>query len=170
MTETRTDTHYTVHCAQPGERNGVVYAHEFCFGYVAPLVYSASRLCECPCHAPPDPNPRDWLAALARAEASYCDHVGTERVERTAHGYLGDAPRGTRQTICVDCGTILDAIAPARPDERAYHEAIGWLVGAIEDKHPGFVQNQADRARGHNDPVAAVLDDWAGRLAPEVAS
>jgi hypothetical protein len=48
-----------------------------------------------------------------------CDHQphpGTpwtgEWTVRTAHGYLGDAPRGTRQTLCVDCGTVLAEVAP----------------------------------------------------------
>lgn len=39
--------------------------------------------------------------------ADTCDHVGAERVTRTAHGYLGDAPRGTAQILCGDCGATL---------------------------------------------------------------
>lgn len=33
-----------------------------------------------------------------------CDCVGTGRVTRVAHGYLGDAPRGTVQVLCAECG------------------------------------------------------------------
>lgn len=39
-----------------------------------------------------------------------CDHVGEETVTRIAHGYLGDAPRGTRQTLCAACGFLLEEV------------------------------------------------------------
>lgn len=45
-------------------------------------------------------------------EPEMCDHVNTERVTRTAHGYLGDAPAGTVETLCADCGAEVDH-APA---------------------------------------------------------
>lgn len=35
-----------------------------------------------------------------------CRHIG-DTVERVAHGYLGDAPAGTVQTLCADCGLEL---------------------------------------------------------------
>lgn len=62
------------------------------------------------------------MAALVKAEArrntdqarSLCRHDG-ETVERTAHGYLGDYPRGTVQTLCVECGAELDDPAPLGP-------------------------------------------------------
>ena len=53
-------------------------------------------------------------------DAELCDHrphPGTPwtgaRTTRTAHGYLGDAPAGTIQTLCVDCGTVLASEPPA---------------------------------------------------------
>lgn len=36
-----------------------------------------------------------------------CDHIGTERHVRTAHGFLNDAPAGTKQNLCADCGEWL---------------------------------------------------------------
>lgn len=45
-------------------------------------------------------------AVRVASEIEPCDHSG-ETVQRVAHGYLGDAPRGTVQTLCVDCGTEL---------------------------------------------------------------
>jgi hypothetical protein len=38
-----------------------------------------------------------------------CDHRG-ETVTRIAHGYLGDAPAGTRQTLCAACGALLEEV------------------------------------------------------------
>lgn len=52
-----------------------------------------------------------------------CTHDG-ERTERTAHGKLGDAPAGTIETLCADCGTVLKVEEPA-PDahlEAAYDD------------------------------------------------
>lgn len=45
--------------------------------------------------------------AEARAVA-FCDHVGTDRVTRTAHGYLGDAPAGTIEILCGACGAEVE--------------------------------------------------------------
>lgn len=39
--------------------------------------------------------------ALTEPEA--CDHSG-DTVERVAHGYLGDAPAGTVELLCSECG------------------------------------------------------------------
>lgn len=47
------------------------------------------------------------LAAAARTlAANACPHRG-HVIERTAHGYLGDAPAGTTQRLCADCGAEL---------------------------------------------------------------
>lgn len=48
------------------------------------------------------------LAVPVTDEPELCDHEGAERVTRTAHGYLGDAPAGTVQTLCADCGLVLE--------------------------------------------------------------
>lgn len=53
---------------------------------------------------------RPSAETLAKAKEALCDHVDTERHRRTAHGYLGDAPRGTVQTLCGDCGFVLAEI------------------------------------------------------------
>jgi len=45
----------------------------------------------------------------ADAWVADCDHVGTRRFHRVAHGFLGDAPKGTRQTFCVACAAEVDA-------------------------------------------------------------
>ena len=39
--------------------------------------------------------------------------------------------------------------------------AIGWVTGAIESDHPGYLLNQAELAeqRGNSD-IAAVLREW----------
>jgi hypothetical protein len=42
-----------------------------------------------------------------------CDHSG-ETTTRVAHGYLNDAPRGTVETLCADCGTVLASVPPTR--------------------------------------------------------
>lgn len=42
------------------------------------------------------------------AELELCDHVDDERVERIAHGYLGDAPAGTRELLCAGCGSEVE--------------------------------------------------------------
>ena len=43
--------------------------HTECLGYVAPLVYSDTRPCSCPCHD--YGQTRDFQAAMRRAKASY---------------------------------------------------------------------------------------------------
>jgi hypothetical protein len=43
--------------------------HSPCYGYVAPLVYSTVKPCECGCHGAE--NPRDLDAALNRAIDSF---------------------------------------------------------------------------------------------------
>jgi hypothetical protein len=40
-----------------------------------------------------------------------CDHQG-DTVIRVAHGYLADAPVGTVETLCADCGVCLKSEAP----------------------------------------------------------
>ena len=60
------------------------------------------------------------------------------------------------------------AQAPITHDE-ALHQAIGWLVGALQSEHPGFLASEAASARsGGHDQVADVLLGWlspAARMA-----
>lgn len=42
--------------------------HTICYGYVAPLVYSNTKPCECSCHATTG---RDFPASLSRALLSF---------------------------------------------------------------------------------------------------
>lgn len=56
-----------------------------------------------------------------------------------------------------------DQYAPTREHR---HQALGWLINAIESELPGFVLRQSDIARRDNPEIAAVFEDWAARLAP----
>lgn len=44
-----------------------------------------------------------------------------------------------------------------------FHEAVGWLVQAVEADHPGFVAAQVERARHTGNPAAA---EGLARLLP----
>lgn len=50
--------------------------------------------------------PFDWNEPNSDQTCDLCRHTGTTST-RIAHGYLHDAPRGTAQILCNDCGTIL---------------------------------------------------------------
>lgn len=41
-----------------------------------------------------------------------CTHPASERFDRTAHGYLGDAPAGTIQEMCAGCGAVIAEVTP----------------------------------------------------------
>lgn len=41
-----------------------------------------------------------------------CSHEGEPTSTRVAHGYLGDAPVGTVQTLCDACGFVLEEVRP----------------------------------------------------------
>jgi hypothetical protein len=56
-----------------------------------------------------------------------CDHVGAT-VERIAHGYLGDARRGTRELLCVDCGAVLRS-GPVSGCEYCAGQGLGYVDG-----------------------------------------
>jgi hypothetical protein len=43
-------------------------------------------------------------------ENGLCIHPLDERTTRVAHGFLGDAPRGTVQTCCTGCGSVVEVI------------------------------------------------------------
>jgi hypothetical protein len=73
-----------------------------------------------------------------------CDHVGTGRVTRTCHGYLGDKPAGTTETLCVECGAeISDPVnywseqlereAEAVEAENGHDAYRGWSFGEGAD-------------------------------------
>lgn len=75
-------THWTVSCFD-GDR------HSQCNGYVAPLVYSVNRPCQCPCHD--TEHPRDYKAAVTRAELSYYGPQG--RPPDSTVSYSAPIPR-----------------------------------------------------------------------------
>ena len=49
------------------------------------------------------PAPAELRAIERLNRLTTCAHGG-ETVTRTCHGYLGDGPAGTTETLCVDCG------------------------------------------------------------------
>lgn len=56
---------------------------------------------------------RDEVFDIFNDGSRPCGHTG-ETTTRTAHGYLGDAPKGTVETLCADCGTVLATTEPTR--------------------------------------------------------
>jgi hypothetical protein len=45
---------------------------------------------------------------LPRYQPIPCDHPAARRIERVAHGFLNDAPAGTVEVLCGDCGAEVD--------------------------------------------------------------
>lgn len=115
-----------------------------------------------------------------------CDRCGKETrtvsVTVSLNIVAGVPEYGERDLVgdwCVGCliAKTLD-LGHRRPDFDAArsaagigdtHEAIGWLLGALDRHVPGFVEAEAEKARGHyereapHSGVPAVLAKWAAR-------
>jgi len=50
--------------------------------------------------------------------AEPCAHDG-DTIERTCHGYLGDAPASTVELLCIDCGALVAPPLPLCPTHTA---------------------------------------------------
>lgn len=64
-----------------------------------------------------------------------CDHDPAGIVERVAHGYLGDAPVGTRQRLCGDCGETLPDLEAWRSGAGGPCPFCGELIAEGDDCH-----------------------------------
>jgi hypothetical protein len=80
---------------------------------------SASRVPEGYEYQPPAPGAR----VVCKNSIEVCTHPAARRITRVAHGFLGDAPAGTIEILCADCGadieapTVGDTITAVRTNE-----------------------------------------------------
>lgn len=108
---------------------------------------------------------------LRRPEPELCDHVGTERHERTRTGYLNDFPRGFVETLCAECG------AEVEPEKSAYVDGFelgdevrfvlepngsNGVLRSLDDARVGFVGwvGRDVLARFEGPHPIARLEDW----------
>lgn len=115
------------------------------------------------------------ITTILTAVADLCDHYYSGHVVRRAHGFLGDAPAGTIEVLCADCGaltgTLPASLTLAEADERtglAQSIDFGWeSYGETVAQMRGEMAQFGDAWPGAQVEVAAIrrrLDEAEARL------
>ncbi len=85
-----------------------------------------------------------------------CDHYYAGHVVRIAHGFLGDAPQGTIEILCSDCGAQTGTL----PSTMTLREADEY-AGLSQDI--GFAwESYGETVAQHRGETAQFGDSWPG--------
>jgi len=94
--------------------------------------------------------------AITAIDIDPCDHYYSAHVVRRAHGFLGDAPAGTIEILCADCGALTGTL----PASMTLAEADEY-AGLSQDI--GFAwESYGETVAQHRSESAAYGDSWPG--------